>query len=172
MKQIKLTVWLVVLVIMGSCAVSHPNEKIIVGTWRPVKVEKVVDSSALEAAEALNPAATAKPSGSRPGDVRPGRSGDGASRKEAELNRLVQLEQRSTMEIYPDKTAVKNFHQKPINATWKMKGRGKKILAKNVETKHTFVIDILEISKERMVVLQHTPAGDLKIEYERQFDAN
>lgn len=172
MKQIKLTAWLVVLVIMGSCAVSHPNEKIIVGTWRPVKIEKVVDSSALEAAQALNPPSSTKPSDSRPGSVRAGRGGDGGSRKDAELNRLMQLEQRSTMEIYPDKTAVKNFHNNPINATWKMKGRGKKILAKNVETKHTFVIDILEISKERMVVLQHTPAGDLKIEYERQFDAN
>lgn len=172
MKQIKLTAWLVVLVIMGSCAVSHPNEKIIVGTWRPVKVEKVVDSSALEAAAALNPTAASRPAGAKPGEARPARGGDGGSRKEAELNRLLQLEQRSTMEIYPDKTAVKNFHHKPINATWKMKGKGKKILAKNVETKHTFVIEILEISKERMVVLQHTPAGDLKIEYERQFDAN
>ena len=158
----------IVLIFLGSCAVgTHPNERIIIGTWRPVKVEKVVDSSAIEAAASMQSTAQGK----KQGDSR-SVAGGAASRTEAELDRLVQLEQRATMEIFPDKTAIKNFPGKPLHATWKMKGKGKKIIARNTENKMTFVIQILEIDKERIVVLEKAPVGDIRITYERQFDTN
>jgi hypothetical protein len=159
---------LITVIFLGSCAVgTHPNEKIIIGTWRPVKVEKVVDSSAIEAAASMQ----TPDQGKKQGDGR-AVTGGAASRTDAELDRLVQMEQRATMEIFPDKTAVKNFPGKPLHATWKMKGKGKKIIAKNTENKLTFVIQILEIDKERIVVLEKAPVGDIRITYERQFDTN
>lgn len=167
-KPANLIALLIVIVVLGSCAISsHPNEKIIIGKWRPVKVEKVVDSSAIEAGVALQGSSSKQKSGaSKP-------AGEGAAgRKDAELDRLVQLEMRATMEIYPDKTAIKNFPGKPLKATWKMKGKGKKIIAKNLENKTTFVIEILEITKEQIIVLEHAPMGDIRIVYERVFDAN
>lgn len=158
----------IVLIFLGSCAVgTHPNERIIIGTWRPVKVEKVVDSSAIEAAASLQ----TPDQGKKQGDSR-AVAGGAVSRTEAELDRLVQLEQRATLEIFPDKTAIKNFPGKPLHATWKMKGKGKKIIARNTENKMTFVIQILEIDKERIVVLEKAPVGDIRITYERQFDTN
>ncbi len=155
----------VALFILASCGItSHPNEKIIVGTWRPVKVEKVVDSSALLAAQSASGGAV-KPK-SKPG----GPAGeDNAGKREATLDRLVQSEMRATMEIFANKTAVKNFPGNPLQATWKMKGRGTRIVAKGVENKRKFVIDILDITKERIEVIEHTPVGDIKIIYERQF---
>jgi hypothetical protein len=71
------------------------------------------------------------------------------------------------MEIFANKTAVKNFPGKPLHATWKMKGKGTKIVAKNVENKMKFTIEILEISKVQIVVIEHAPVGDVKITYER-----
>jgi hypothetical protein len=53
-----------------------------------------------------------------------------------------------------------------------MKGKGKKIIAKNLENKTTFVIEILEITKEQIIVLEHAPMGDIRIVYERVFDSN
>ena len=155
----------VTIIIMTSCAIApHPNEKIIVGTWRPVSVEKVVDSSALKAAASMSGSGEQKQSkeGASPSD-------GGAAKKEAALDRLVQSEMRATMEIFENKTATKNFPGKPIHATWKMKGKGTRIVAKNVENKMKFVIEILEINKERIVVIEHAPVGDVKITYERQF---
>ena len=149
---------------MTSCGITpHPNETIIVGKWRPVSVEKIVDSSALQAAASLE-------GSSVKGNSRSGLPGGSveASRKEATLDRLVQSEMRATMEIFPNKTAVKNFPGKPLQATWKMKGKGTRIVAKNVENKMKFVIEILEIDKERIVVIEHAPVGDIKITYERQ----
>lgn len=152
-----------------SCSViPHPNEKIIIGKWRAVEVEKLVDSSALQAEATLKGGGEQK---SKSGASRPAGDG-GAGRKEAEFDRLAQLERKSTMEIFPDKTAVKNFPGHPLNATWKMKGNGKKIVARNTENKQTFVIEILEINKERIVIIEHAPVGDLRIIYERVFDAN
>ncbi|MDP1620966.1 MAG: hypothetical protein Q8M08_01370 [Bacteroidales bacterium] len=154
----------ITIIFMTSCGMTpHPNEKIIIGIWRPVKVEKVVDSSALQAAASMS-------DNSGRQQVKEGRQdGEGAvSRKDAALDRLIQNEMRATMEIFPNKTAVKNFPGKPLNATWKMKGKGSRIVAKNIENKMKFVIEILEISKEQIIVIEHVPVGDIKITYERQ----
>jgi hypothetical protein len=149
---------------MTSCSVApHPNEQLIVGTWKTIKVEKIIDPSAPQAAPA-RPVDTAR---QKSMSGRPGGDNTGAKR-EATLDRMVQAEMRATMEILPNKTAVKNFHNKPIHLTWKMKGKGTRIVAKNVENNRKFVIEILEISKERIVVIEETPLGDLKIVYERQ----
>jgi hypothetical protein len=152
--------------ILSSCSVtSHPNEQTIIGKWKPVKVEKVLDSAAMKAEASLK--------GDTPGQnpPKPGTSaveGGGANtRQEANLDRLVQSEMRAIMEIFPNHTAVKNFPGKPLNATWKMKGKGKRIVAKNVENKMKFTIEILEISKEQITVIEHAPVGDIKIVYER-----
>jgi hypothetical protein len=127
-------------------------------------VEKVIDSSAIQAAASLAGNSAQKQSK----DGKP--AGEGAaSRKDATLDRLVQAEMRATMEIFANKTAVKNFPGKPLHATWKMKGKGTRIVAKNVENKMKFVIEILEINKEQIVVIEHAPVGDIKITYERQF---
>ncbi|MCX6277180.1 MAG: hypothetical protein NT004_03665 [Bacteroidetes bacterium] len=167
-KQVNLLAFLIAAVLLASCGVlTHPNEKIIIGTWRPVTVEKVVDSSAIQAEASLKGNTSAQ----KPGAAKP--AGDGAvGRKDSELNRLVQMEQRATMEIFADKTAIKNYPGKPLRATWKMKGKGTRIVAKNLENNMTFTIEILEINKERIVVIEHAPVGDVKITYERQFDAN
>ena len=131
--------------------------------FRSVKVEKVVDSSALQAAASLagNPAQKQSKTGSPSGD-------GGAARKDAALDRMVQAQMRATMEISAKKTVVLNFPAKPVNATWKMKGNGTRIVARGVENKKKYVLEILEISKEQMVVLENTPAGDLKITFVRQ----
>jgi hypothetical protein len=163
-KLFNLFAFLSAIVVLASCAFGpHPNEKIIVGTWRPVKVEKIADSSEIQAAASL--AGNSGERQSKPGSP----AGDGgAAKKEAALDRLVQSEMRATMEIFANKTAIKNFPGKPMQATWKMKGRGTRIVAKGVENKQKFTIDILEISKEQIVIIEHTRAGDLKIVYERQ----
>ena len=154
----------IVIFFWTSCAVtSHPNEKLLVGTWRPIKVEKIVDSSALQATGS-------KPSDSNQTKTKAGKpSGNGNSdRTAASLDRLVQVEMHTTLQIFENKTAIKSYAGKSLNATWKMKGHGTRIVAKNVESKMKIVIEILEISKERIVVIEHAPAGDVKITYERQ----
>jgi hypothetical protein len=163
-RLIALSAIVAAIFIIASCSVApHPNEKIIVGTWIPSSIEKIVDSSALQAAANMSGGNEQK--SSKPGAP----SGDGgAVKKAAALDRLVQSEQRATMEIFADKKAVKNYPGKPVHLTWKMKGKGTRIVAKNLENGTTVVIDILEITKEQVVIIEHTQVGDIKITYERQ----
>lgn len=154
----------VAIIAITSCgATSHPNEKLIVGKWNPVKVEKIVDSSALQAAAGKSDISVQK----QPQAAKP--AGDGTvTRTESALDMLVHSEMRATMEIFANKTAIKNFPGKPIHATWKMKGRGTRLMAKNVENKIKFVIEILEINQDQIVVIEHARVGDIKITYLRQ----
>jgi hypothetical protein len=164
-KHINLFAFLFAVFILASCGItSHPNEKIVIGKWRPVTVEKIVDSSALQAAASMAGNSDKKQSK----DGRPAGDG-GASRKEAAFDRLVQSEQRATLEIFANKTAVKNYPGKPMNVTWKMKKKGTKIIARNVDNKMKFVLEVLEINKEQIVILEHAQVGDIKITYTREF---
>jgi len=170
-RTFALSIFAVAIVILASCAVKpHPNEKILVGTWKALKVEKVVDSSALQAAmgaktDTTKIKNTQNPKKDRP--VTPGATGK-TNRKEMTYDRIVQNEMRSTLEIYANKTAVKKYPKKTINATWKLKGRGTRLVAKNKENKMKFVIEILEIQPEQIVVVEHLPVGDVKVVYGRQ----
>ncbi|HNY01733.1 MAG TPA: hypothetical protein PKG48_04060 [Bacteroidales bacterium] len=149
-----------------SCgATSHPNEKVIAGKWVPVKVEKINDSPQPAPDATVRPGERAE---QKAGAPNAGAGDGGAAKKREALERLAHTEMHAVMEINPDHTAVKNFPGRPLKASWKMKGRGKRIVARNLENKQKFTIDILEVTKERMVVIEHAPVGDLKITYARQ----
>jgi hypothetical protein len=49
-----------------------------------------------------------------------------------------------------------------------MKAKGSKIIAKGVENNVKFVIELLEVTNDQIVVLEHSPVGDIKITYKRQ----
>ncbi len=163
-KTIASALFAIAVMILTSCAIApHPNEKTIVGIWKPVKVEKIIDSSAVQAA---TPHSTAVPGkGTKPGAE--GVDPD-AGKIAASVDRLVQTEMRATLEIFANKTAVKNYPGKPMHATWKMKGKGTRLVAKNLANKSKFVIDILEISQDEVIIVEHARMIDLKITYERQ----
>jgi hypothetical protein len=171
-KLLPLSLFAIALFILASCSItSHPNEKIIIGKWQPMRVEKIVDSSALMAAGANAGDSTVK-NDANPAKSASGKKGGGSgsgnvARKGATLDRLAQSEMRATLEINADKTAVKNFPGNPLRATWKMKGKGTRIVAKNKSTKQKFVIDIVDLSADEVIILEHAPVGDLRITYTR-----
>ncbi|MEI6681121.1 MAG: hypothetical protein WCO44_00760 [Bacteroidota bacterium] len=169
-KTLGLSLVAIALFLMTACAVvPHPNEKIIVGLWKPVKVERVIDSSALLAAHPHAGDTTAKAAvPGKPGA--PGKAGEAgaAARRGANLEHLQQIEMRATLEIFANKTAIKHYPGKPLNATWKMKGKGTRIVAKNLATKSKFVIDIEDISQDRLVIMEHAQSVDVRVTYERQ----
>jgi hypothetical protein len=169
-RTIAFFLFAITIVVVASCSIlPHPNEKIIVGIWRPIRVEKIVDSSALQAAN-IHSADTVK-NDPKPGKTASaGKGGGGAAgaRQGANLDRLAQSEMRATLEMFANKTAVKNYPGNPLHATWKMKGKGTRIIAKGVTNKKKFVIDILSLQQDQMIVMEHAGIGDLKVTYVRE----
>lgn len=154
---------LATLLFAASCAVTHQNEQYIVGKWKPTNIETIIDSAALKAATANQ----AQPPKESKGVKKTGTS-SGEWKGPATIDRLVQTEERASLEIFPDKTAIKHYPGKDVKVTWKMRGKGTILKVKNVENKKDYIFTLLEVNKEQIIVLQNTPLGDLKITYARQ----
>lgn len=151
------------LFVITSCSVtSHPYETMILGKWKPLKVEKFIDSAAYKAVMASQATTGEK---TEKGTQTVG--GTSPDKLAAALDRLFQAESRAEMEVFADKTVVKKYAQKEVKATWKLKGKGTRMNVKNIENKKKYTIDLLEISKEQIVLLEHAPVGDLKVTYVR-----
>ncbi len=165
-------------VFVSSCATTHPNAKLLVGTWKPESVEKYIDPNAIP--EPQPAANTANAPVIQPGKVKPGDSskisgakgraeaGQAGQRKEAALDRLIRSEQRAEFQIFENGTAVKTFYPKPLKTKWKMKKKGTRVVAKELDGDRKFVVDLVDISERRCTIIEHTQAGDLKIVYIKQ----
>ena len=187
MKQwVYLGLVMIVAVLYSSCVTTHPNEKLIVGEWKPVKAEKYFtpeEEEQLKKAQSQSPGIRPTTSGEKPaatiGGSSPttptppppdqGRGGgrSGGKNLADELNRLIQAEGRTNIVIYPDKTAVKFYRLRTIKATWKLKGNGTVLVAKDLEKKDRYRIDILEVSGNKLVVVENLPVGGIKITYQK-----
>jgi len=163
-------VWLIT-----SCATTHPNEKLIVGTWRTVKVEKYVDESAMKAAAATPSSKTGsnvnRTETTSPNDPQRGIQSTDAEREnkvQNKLNRLIQSEERAVLVIDSGHFASKQYPGTLKRATWKMKPNGMVIIAKNLENKERVRMEIEEISENQAVIIQELPVGSLRITYARE----
>jgi hypothetical protein len=143
-----LTAFTAVIAIGGKV---HPNEKLIVGKWIPVKVEKYVPEKKKD---------TSAPARSE--------TGENKSPDDQKLERLLRAEQKATLEITSDRTAMKNYHGKLIKASWKLKGGGKKIVARDISTKEKYILNIVEVTDTQMILIENSAAGSITITYKKE----
>jgi hypothetical protein len=197
--------------IAGSCATTtHPNEQILVGNWRPEKVERIISPEEQQKIDAqkteqskqqvktgtvettttqTQSGTTTKlsPNGSKspvnvPKSSQQGTTTDqngqkagtepartdaslNVTKQEAGIEKLIRAEQRADLRITTDKYVVKNYPGNTVKATWKLKGKGTVLVAKNIKTKEKFKLDLLEVSPNRVVVQENLPNATLKITY-------
>lgn len=172
-KILTVTLVLVPFVLLfSSCATTHPNEQLIMGKWNTVSVEKILPEKQQAAEPQTGPGGTAitNDTGAKTGKGggKSGSSGEAGARAEEQFNRLYRAEQKATLEIFPNKTAVKDYHGTLVKATWKMKPSGKKIVAKSIKTKERIVLEIEELTDTKAVVIEKLPVGALKITYAKE----
>lgn len=170
-----------IIALFSSCATTHhPNEALIVGEWSPVRAEKYfteeeeaqlksMQSNSQGNASVKNdpksppagPASSASPAGSSAqGEVR-----EGTQNIDAALDRLIRAESRANIIIYPDKTAVKFYRERIVKATWKLRRNGTVFVARDLQNKEKYRIDILEVNETQMVVVENLPVGGIRITY-------
>jgi hypothetical protein len=153
---------------LAACATIHPNEKMLVGTWKTIKVEKYIDESAMQAAA---PVSTATPAATAQAPKRRSDSAAGATpvgqvnRAQDKLERLIRAEERAVLVIDSSHIATKQDPGVMIRGTWKMKSNGMVVIAKNMENKEKVRMEIVEISDNQITIIQSLPVGALKITY-------
>ena len=173
-----LTTLVALLIVANSCKVTHPNEKLLIGKWTPVTVEKYSDELSQKAAPAsgTTKSTAAEPSRSKPQtDTASSRNqravGDGSPDANAEnmYNRQIATEQRTSLEIYTEKkTVVKQYPGKTIKGTWKMKKKGTQVTAKDNVTGKKLTLDLQKINDTSAVVIERFPFGDIRITYKKE----
>ena len=147
-----------------SCAGSHPNSKILVGSWRPVSAEKYIDPSKAESQQPAVPdsAALAKQRNKNPNEM------SDQQKAAQEWQRMVNTEERSPLVIHQDKTAEKAYHNQTVKGSFKLKHHGTRIIFTEEKTGQILKADILEINDTTIVLIERLPVGDIKVKYVKQ----
>lgn len=171
----------------SSCATTHPNEALIVGEWKPIKVEKYFtpeEEEQLKKAQSQSTGVRPSPEGEKPASSTgnastpaapqpsfsdQGKGGDQTNRKNPadELNRIMQAEARANLIIYADHAAAKFYRVRTIKATWKLKGQGTVLIAKDLKTKEKYRIDIIEVNGTNLTIVENLPVGGIKVTYQK-----
>jgi hypothetical protein len=167
-KPITLIAFISMIVLANSCFITHPNEKMIIGKWKPVKVEKfnppVTDSAAIASLSSSTPktdSVSLKKGKNIQGKLTP-------AQMENQLNRMAVTEERTPLQVYSEKKKfVKQYPGKTVTGTWKMKKKGTQIHAKADESGKKQTLNIEQISDTSFVVLEHFPYGDIRITYHK-----
>ena len=150
---------------IASCAVTHPNEQLIVGDWKPVKAEKYIPPPK-ESKTKQVPADSAKMARKAQKQFKEEPAGD--SKQDNQWERMVVTELRSPITVYPNKTVSKFYPGKTAKGTWKLKKKGTRIIAKESQTNKKLTMDILQVTETTATVIERFPFGDIKIEYVRE----
>jgi hypothetical protein len=148
-----------------SCAVTYPNEKLIVGDWKPVTAEKYVPPPRPSKSQAT-PGDTVKAAKKAARQASDAIAPD--PKDENQLKRMIQTELRSPISVYASKDVVKFYPGKNVKGTWKMKKKGTRIVAKELHGDKKLTMDILEITDNSATVVERLPFGDIKIVYSRK----
>lgn len=160
------------ILVFGSCVTTHPNEKLLPGTWKPQKVEPWISPEMAEQMKAQQETQKDQPAAQKTepvaSDPAKGKPTGNASDQRNKIDRLIGLEQRATLRIEPNHTVAKAYPGKTLKATWKLKANGTLLLAKNIETKEKYKIDLVEISPTHFVAIQHVGEGGVKITYVKE----
>ena len=167
------------LALISSCATTHPNEALIVGEWKPVKVEKFFTDKEEEQLKNMqsnapnnkrvtkDPNAATSPAASPAAPAVATKGGGTRQDVDAALDRVIRAESRAPLVIYPDKTVVKLYRDRVVKATWKLRRKGTVLIAKDLVNKGSYRIDILEINDNQLIVVENLPVGGIKIQYQK-----
>jgi hypothetical protein len=184
-QWISVGVVLVRAVFLKACVTTHPHEKLVIGEWKPVKVEKFftpeeeeqmknAQSQAAKSRPSAEPEQPSEATGNtslsspsqKPTDQ--GRVGESAVRDpEAELNKRIQVESRSNMILYNDLTLEKFYREKTFEGTWKLKRKGSVLAVRIPERRETYRVDVLDVSDDTLVLVGNLPVGGIKITYKK-----
>lgn len=154
----------IVVFLISSCVTLQPNEKYLIGTWKAIKVEKYNTPNTPSNA-VTNTQNSKNNTGEKMDSLSIARQ---LLTAERQFTRQTFTELTSTIIIYANKTATKEFRGKTEHAKWKLKDKGTCLLINSKETGKKLTIDIQHINDTSAVVVKNSPIGNLKITYKKE----
>jgi hypothetical protein len=148
--------------LISSCAVQ-PIQKRLIGTWKPVKVEPIIVPGTQEQVvqkvqETKSNKLDTVDYQAKPREI---------TKADEQKERMIQSELRSTMTVYANKTAIKEYPGKTVHATWKLKNKGTNLLVNTKETGKKITFNILHVNDTSAIFTATSPVGRYKITYKK-----
>ena len=164
-KLTHITGFLFLAIIIFSCATTSPREKLLVGKWKPVKVENA--NTPIKKKGIAKPTApdTLKPQAP---DIKTDSFTVVVPKEEQMLNRMIQSENRTSFQLNADKTAIKYYAGKAYNGTWKLKKHGTIFTARNPETGKKVEMEIIRLNDTSAMMTEQFPYGKIRITYHKE----
>jgi len=149
--------------LISSCATIYLNQKYLIGTWKPEKLELVHmpnhQTPAAGSQGKTNPGA---------GETKPlAGTAEQTTIDKKQISKSKLADLRSSMTFNADKTVIKEDLGKTIHATWKLKNNGTRLLTSDKGTGEKSTFDILYINDTSAVVIESFPSFGLKITYKK-----
>lgn len=161
-KPLSLYFVLTVIFLVSSCAIQ-PVQKRLIGTWKVVKVEPInVPSTQQPVVQNVQ-----EPKSDKPDTVKYQAKPSEMTKTEVQQERMIQSELRSTMTVYADKTAIKEYPGRTVHAKWTLKNKGTNLVVKTKESGKTVTFYIQHINDTSAVFTGTSPIGKFKITYKK-----
>ena len=148
-----------------ACAATSPRQKLLVGKWKPVKAENASIPENKKAIAKLVVPDTLNP---KQNETKPDSLAAPPSKDEMKLTHMIQTEMRTSLQLNADKTALRFYHGKSMNATWKLKKQGTILTAKNSESGNKVDLEIVRLNDTSATVIERFPYGSIRITYHKE----
>ena len=152
---------LTIVLLISSCAIQ-PIQKRLIGTWKVVNVDPIYFTNLQEKIAYVqkhkNDKIDTVTNQAKPMEI---------TKAEAQKERMIQSELRSTFTVYADKTAIKEYSGKTVHAKWKLKDKGTNLVVKTKESGKTITFHIQQLTDTSALFTATSPAGKYKISYKK-----
>jgi len=171
MKRILILLLTVTVVfLISSCATTSPSQKYLIGTWKPVNIEK------------YNLPVHSRSDAGNEGKTNPGTKGTTSSSDKDrqtynERKQNAREELRSSLTFYSDntssltfkanKTAIKESEGKTVNAKWKLTNHGTRLQINRKEPAEITTYDIIQINDTTAVVSESFSVLSMRITFKK-----
>jgi hypothetical protein len=161
-------IFIISVFLITSCSSLSKQEKLLVGTWKPVKASPFQENTKTYPV-AVAPPATDSTTGEL--HVKPVAKSQEQlleEKKERDLQRIIEQQMKTTLKLNADRTCIVETPGKTINGKWKLKNKGSVLFVKTEATGKKISLDMKMINDTSAMAVSKTKSGDISIKFRKQ----
>lgn len=173
-KSIALTIFVMVAFFISSCLAGNPKEKMLVGTWIPLKVSPYTPPVPASKATAVKKTTTAPKTVTDttqqvkkdPGAVNTNSTLE--ARKAEKLSRFIETQLHTSFTLNADRTCSIQFPNKKVEANWKLKKKGTNLVFRVPASGIKRTLELVFLNDTSAMAIQKSDEGSVIIRYSKK----
>jgi|GEM_PF-6002044 len=167
MKLFTLFSFVITLFFVTSVSAMNQREKMLIGSWKPVKIAPYVQSTHHDAVAKTKKVADTSSIVKKDTGKETIAAKD-AKKKADQLQHYMDTQMRTTFTLNADKTCKIQNPGKAIEGKWKLKKKGSCLVIKVPGMTQSGTLELVTLSDTVAMAIQRTNLGDMIIRYRKQ----